>query len=273
MQNRAGGLHISVSIPDSILSEKDSLLLKTQITGYIARALAIFGAEELKIYHDAKYGAKGDMELLELILRYVLTPPYLRKQAFGMRKELKYVGTMPPVTIPSHTVEKNDRIRFGHVFKQRGGMFVHAGLDRPIELVGFTGDAGDIIPVEIVEARGRLYARPASFSKYSGFSIRKFHSLSSLLGSLEGGSAVIFTSRVGRPVSEVYLDIAGEIKSKGSVEVLFGGPKSGLEDVLGDEQRKMGHWLNTVEGQQVKTVRTEEALLITLGIINMLYRI
>ena len=42
--------------------------------------------------------------------------------------------------------------------------------------------------------------------------------------------------------------------------------------MLNDEQKRLGVWLNMIEGQKVKTVRTEEAMYICLGQINTLIR-
>jgi ATP-dependent protease HslVU (ClpYQ) peptidase subunit len=45
-----------------------------------------------------------------------------------------------------------------------------------------------------------------------------------------------------------------------------------LEEMLEDKYKNMGFWLNMIEGQKVKTVRTEEAMFICLGQLNTLIR-
>ncbi|MGP8069216.1 MAG: putative RNA uridine N3 methyltransferase [Candidatus Bathyarchaeia archaeon] len=53
-----------------------------------------------------------------------------------------------------------------------------------------------------------------------------------------------------------------------SVLVAFGSPRMGLPEILGQECRTPNglfhFFVNSVSGQQVATVRTEEALFITL---------
>jgi hypothetical protein len=80
------------------------------------------------------------------------------------------------------------------------------------------------------------------------------------------------TSRYGTPVEEVWSEISKSLNSVESVLVTFGSPIMGLPEILSQEGRNPNglfhFFVNTVSGQQVATVRTEEALFITLGILN-----
>jgi len=49
---------------------------------------------------------------------------------------------------------------------------------------------------------------------------------------------------------------------------LFGGPYSGLHDLI--DERNVDLTVNTVPKQGTKTVRTEEAVISTLSVFNLL---
>jgi predicted SPOUT superfamily RNA methylase MTH1 len=57
-----------------------------------------------------------------------------------------------------------------------------------------------------------------------------------------------------------------------SIIALFGGPKRGLSELVSREQsllkQHVDFWVNTIPDQGTETVRLEEALLISLGILN-----
>jgi hypothetical protein len=59
-----------------------------------------------------------------------------------------------------------------------------------------------------------------------------------------------------------------------SVLIAFGSPKLGLKEILGqdgiDPDTVFDFFINTVPEQNVATVRTEEAVLVTLGLLNMM---
>ena len=55
--------------------------------------------------------------------------------------------------------------------------------------------------------------------------------------------------------------------------IIFGSPKRGLQEILKQEgknpEETFDYFINTVPNQNVSTVRTEEAILISLGILNL----
>jgi hypothetical protein len=55
--------------------------------------------------------------------------------------------------------------------------------------------------------------------------------------------------------------------------IVFGSPKRGLQEILKQEgktpEEAFDYFINTVPNQNVSTVRTEEAILISLGILNL----
>lgn len=82
----------------------------------------------------------------------------------------------------------------------------------------------------------------------------------------------IGTSRYGTPVEELWSEISKSLSNVESVLIVFGSPRRGLLEILSQEGKKptdlFHFFVNTVPSQQVATVRTEEALFITLGMLN-----
>ncbi|MEM0123553.1 MAG: putative RNA uridine N3 methyltransferase [Conexivisphaerales archaeon] len=268
-------MDITVCVPDSVLSERPSLLSKTEKVGEIIRAISIFGVKTLKVYHDREDGSLDDMKLFEILVKYLLTPPYLRKFIFPMNNKLKYVGLLPPINIPSNAVEKEDNLRFGMVIRNKNEMYVETGIGKRIRLTGYSNAKnGEIVPVKLVKNGSEVAAVRHNFEGYSGPNIISIIDLYSFIDSINyDDSAVIFTSREGALLSRTWKDLAHKIKKTGNVFLLFGSPKRGFEDMLDQSYRKKGFWVNIAEGQAVKTIRTEEAVLISLGLINLIARI
>ena len=94
---------LAIAIPSNILEDCQSLSDKTNKIGVIARAASIFKVSKIHVY---KNKGISDTDLILLLLRYLVTPQYLRKNIFPIKKELKLAGTLPPLRIPSHTVNR-----------------------------------------------------------------------------------------------------------------------------------------------------------------------
>jgi len=265
-------MDISVCMPDSILSERPSLLSKTEKVGEVVRAASIFKVKTLYIYHDKEDGSLYDMKLFETLVKYLLTPPYLRKYAFPMKNELKYVGLLPPINIPSHIVTKDDNLRYGLVIKKGKESYVETGIGKMVRLNGYRNGAdGVIIPVKLVKIGSEVVAVKHDFKGYSGMEVERVIDFGSFIDSLDYESnTIIYTSREGAPISKNWMNIHEKMKITGSVMLLFGSPRRGFEDMLDQSYRKRGLWVNIAEDQAVKTIRTEEALLISLGLVNFL---
>ena len=86
----------------------------------------------------------------------------------------------------------------------------------------------------------------------------------------------IGTSRYGVQIQEVWTNISKSLGDAGSALLAFGSPRIGLKEILAQENRNPGDvfdfFVNTVPNQNVATVRTEEAVLISLGIVNTMRR-
>ncbi|KAI5867559.1 DUF171-domain-containing protein [Durotheca rogersii] len=169
------------------------------------------------------------------------------------------VGGKSPVVLAGHNIAPNTRVT------------LHLNPDDPL--------------------RGELVAPGAPREDggyYWGFSVRRCASLSAIFEgcAFDGGYDLsIGTSERGQPVSEAFPDTPK--KKKGSefshLLVVFGGPRgieyaaendAQLQDmgiVRGKTKELFDHWVNILPGQDSRSIRTEEALLIGLTSLRRLW--
>jgi hypothetical protein len=122
---------------------------------------------------------------------------------------------------------------------------------------------GERITVRVVGDLGRDYvvAKHEDPAYYGGFAVRRADSLGK---ALEGFDARILTSRAGEPASKLPVH-----KLRGRVALAFGPPDLSVEEVAAAEKLEP-RWdfaLNAAPGQGTETVRTEEAVMLSLGAI------
>jgi predicted SPOUT superfamily RNA methylase MTH1 len=83
----------------------------------------------------------------------------------------------------------------------------------------------------------------------------------------------IGTSRYGSPIADLWRGLVDGLKGARQILVAFGSPRMGLRDILGQEKMApedvFDYFVNTVPNQNVSTVRTEEAILISLGVFKL----
>ncbi len=153
-------------------------------------------------------------------------------------------------------------------------MRVDSGLKETVECQG-SYRIGDRITLQLVEVGKGLRGEIVEASKtgiYWGYRVtRSQFNLASML-EREQFNLRIGTSRYGTPVEEVWSEISKSLNNVESVLIVFGSPRRGLLEILSQEGKKpmdlFHFFVNTVPAQQVATVRTEEALFITLGMLN-----
>ncbi|SCZ89065.1 BZ3500_MvSof-1268-A1-R1_Chr1-1g00928 [Microbotryum saponariae] len=240
---------------------------------------------------------------LARILEYLETPQYLRRALFPLHPSLRLAGLLPPLDLPHH-LRRDDKspYREGVIVqtpstqgsssnhKRRNGsdasaLLVDVGLWDPVHV-----DATklDVIPELNSRVTVRMPKDEQSYADlispstptleqglYWGYSVRVAPSLAHVFSSgpyaSEGGYDLsIGTSERGVSVQDV-LDEIPEFQHM----ILTLGPLSGLELVIASDPRiNLGaeeagdlfdHWINVIEGQGSRTVRTEEALPIALA--------
>jgi methyltransferase len=270
-----------VAIPDSTLIECVDLREKTEKAGYIARACAIHRVTRIYIYHDQKEKARKDQRLLSILLQYIETPQYLRRHLFPKMPELAYAGVLPPLRTPSHQVKtelsevKEGDVREGYCYRRAGAYYVDVGLAKPARLLDAEANLGRVL-VKIEDVEPELTCRLVDRSAvkgYWGFAVKQTEELSKLIKSLKP-VLVIATAKEGQPIEENWKKLHTLLHSNERCLILFGSPRSGLQEILQEEGTPLENvaniTLNFVPEQGTATVRTEEALYIVLGIVNLL---
>ena len=261
---------LSLLIPASLTEESKDPRIKTYKVGQIARAAAIFRVDEIVIYRTK---GTDDSKFISTILRYAETPQYLRKEIFPMQDELRHVGVIPPLRTPSHTVTDEEEYREGIVTKvgTDGNAWVDVGNDSPAMLRDSNVRRGQRVTVRIYSRRPltvQLVER-SDVPHYWGYNVRIVNTLHD---ALETEGLRIATSRLGESLScEKLSEIQAKVRDK--VSVAFGSPSKGLEQLLHDEGHKLedhsDYVVNSIPNQASATVRTEEAVYITFGLLNI----
>ncbi|KAM0872823.1 hypothetical protein ACQ4PT_022511 [Festuca glaucescens] len=282
---------VSIAVAGSIIDNAQSLELATLLAGQIARAAAVFRIDEIVVFDSSPSeenggGAEDEEEsgarFLIRILEYLETPQYLRRRLFPMHKNFKYVGLLPPLDAPHH-VRKHEWSEFREGVTLDGdcskGTQVDVGLSKNV-LVEQGLEPGKRVTVAMGTNRDittdcvRKVVPPSSPSEemgsYWGYKVRYASNLSDVINGSpykEGYDHIIGTSEHGETIisSELILP------SFRHLLIAFGG-LAGLEESIEEDINLKGKgandvftsYLNTCPNQGSRTIRTEEALLISL---------
>ena len=274
---------LTVAIPASLVSDVPHLREKTGKLGLIGRAFSIFGVNEVVLFaDDPRSDQREDLRFCSEILTFLETPQYLRKKMFSLSPSLRFTGILPPLQTPPHDVphsiqeSKVGDIREGVVTaNQKGLLIVDVGLERAIQCNG-KAKAGSRQTVRLTSLgenpTGELADR-IDIGKYWGFNVKIADVGVGRLAMSEQFDLIIGTSRYGNPVESVWSRLTESVRKALSILIVFGSPKKGLLEILKPEGRTpeeaFDYFINTVPSQNVSTVRTEEAVLISLGILNL----
>lgn len=266
-------LNISIAIPNSSLSDDTTKLDKSRKISEIARACAIFKVNTIYIYKENS--TRQDQELLETILRYLDTPPFLRKRIFPRINVLKFAGILHPLKIPSHMTTANPKkiktgdIREGIVIGAKGKRFVDFGINQLIPYYGKT-KIGKRITIQFKKGYPDLIIKEISrdqIPEYWGYRIKERGDLFSLISSWPGN--IILTSRKGKTITKSLIKKFAD--SKKPVLIVYGSPFKGIYEILGTKIKQLQNSkiLNFFPHQATETIRLEEAILGTLSILNL----
>jgi predicted SPOUT superfamily RNA methylase MTH1 len=272
-----------LAIPSSLVSDTPHLREKTSKLGSVARACSIFGVTEIILYEDdARRDQRSDLEVCMEILRFVETPQYLRKRMFRLTPKLKFVGILPPLQTPPHDVPHSIReVKAGDfrdgmiVERSRGNLLVDVGLEKAFECAGDL-DVGERVTVRLTslgENPTCKIVEDLTAQPYWGYRVVKAEFRLGEFIDKGKFDLAIGTSRYGSPIANVWSGLVDALKGARQVLVAFGSPRMGLRDIL--RQEKMApedvfdYFVNTVPNQNVATVRTEEAILISLGVFKL----
>jgi methyltransferase len=273
---------LAIAIPASVIADTPHLREKTAKIGLIGRAAAIFRVEEIIVYMDnPRRDQTRDMDLIELLLTYMETPQYLRKRLFPISLDLQYAGILPPLRTAHHPLRgklsdlKVGDIREGvAISKDNNGTLVDIGSEKTAFLPQQTPlnervtvritKLGDDAQIELVDH--------SRVSEYWGYTVSLVQSLRTLLKSPDF-DFIIGTSKFASAFLDLKTKMEPKWKKADDILVLFGSPTHGLREIAKDEGIDLGgevdYMVNTIPWQGTETVRTEEALLATLAVLNV----
>ncbi len=275
---------LTVAIPASFITDTPHLREKTSKIGLIGRALAIFRVNEIVVYFDdPKVNQSWDSDLVSTLLAYMESPQYLRKRLFKLSPDLQYVGILSPLRTPHHPKKgkieglRVDEYREGVVLsKTKEGLLLDIGVERPAIMHEKQFALNERLTVRVTGVGQQVEVRSADRDEipdYWGYRVTlEKHSLARFL---EGRKfdLTIGTSRFGTSLKDCAEKLAEKWKKSKSILIVFGAPARGLLEIARDEGGNLSNMvdfvLNTVPGQGTETVRTEEALLATLAILNV----
>src|SRR6266436_6787751 len=247
---------LSVALPASFTKDVPHLREKTSRVGLIARSLAIFRVDEAVIYDDETgKSPESDGRLFEKLLAYQETPQYLRKALFKQDPDLQFSGILPPLRMPSHpnvTEPRIGEIRDGLVIESGASSMVNAGFRAAVQ-VPTKLTLLERVTIRLVRISPQIQGEllePTRLPIYWGFRVTRTNLTLGRLIRSRSQDLTISTSRRGKVVRDVLNDLTVRWKSSQRPMVVFN--------------------LNMIANQGVETVRTEEAVLATMSILNLL---
>jgi predicted SPOUT superfamily RNA methylase MTH1 len=273
-----------IAIPASVISDTPHLREKTGKIGLIGRAAAIFRVDEIVVYRDnPKTAQDSDLDLIATLLGYMETPQYLRKRLFRIEPRLQFAGILPPLRTPHHPVSGKTRDLRAGVYREgvvlsetKEGLLVDVGVEQPALLREKQHTLAERLTLQVVKTDGRVEVQVANrvdVPDYWGYAVKVERR--SLRSAVEGAGAdlALGTSRKGKALAEAAGELAGRWKEAMSILVVFGSPTRGLYEIAADEGVRVEELLdfvvNTVPDQGSETVRTEEAVLASLAVLNV----
>jgi len=278
---------LSIAIPASVVSDTPHLREKTSKIGLIGRAAAIFRIGEIIIYPDnPRVNQTADMDLIAALLAYMETPQYLRKRLFKLRPELQYAGILPPLRTPHHPLDRRMKnLKVGEyrdgatLSRTKEGTLIDIGVEQPALIVNSQLPIGKRVTVKITKVEKRVEVEVANRDKipiYWGYTVTvEKHPFGKFVrsGSFD---LTVATSKRGVPFANVAEKIGEKWKKANTILVAFGAPTQGLYEIVKNEGFNLDDVVdfvvNTVPTQGTETIRTEEALIASLAILNMQFR-
>ena len=211
------------------------------------------------------------------------TPQYLRKRLFKLEPRLQFAGILPPLRTPHHPVSgktkslKTGEYREGLVLSQnKEGLLVDIGVEQPALLRERQHRVGERLTLQIVKAGERVEVQTASRAEipdYWGYTVTVERASLARFVETGGFDLTVGTSRRGAELNKVCGELAVRWKAASSILVVFGAPARGLFEIAEDAGARLEELvdfvLNTVPGQGTETVRTEEAVLASLAVLNV----
>ena len=289
---------MSMALPASILLNSQTAELRTYLSGQIARAAVIYKVDEIILYDEYCSNHHNDpkkqcLNHMAKILEYLECPQYLRRDLFPIQPDLKYAGLLNPLDCFHHfKYDESDFpfregiVKFNNSGDSNNGSLVYVGLETDIKidrsLKQGTRVTVEFEPQELQNNRrkkfipGKVVAPSEPRTKsgvYWGYAVRLANSLSAVTSEcpFKGG----YDLKIGTSDKGDNIDEVGPVLPKCFKHclIVFGGVK-GIEAAMDpdvnlqnveDPRELFNHYLDVCPDQGSKTIRTEEAVLITLA--------
>ncbi|XP_050538943.1 putative methyltransferase C9orf114 [Daktulosphaira vitifoliae] len=289
---------ISIAVPGSILDNAQSPEFRTYLAGQIARAACIYKIDEIIVFDDIgeqtnvmiankkTEGGSKTCKQLAVILQYLECPQYLRKVLFPLHNFLKYTGVLNPLDAPHH-FRQDDNVPFreGVVStlppKKGKGCNVDVGLKKHVLvdqcIQPYVRVTVKLLPKDNDSKRQKGIVVSPNTPKseagiYWGYNVRCADSIKEVFTKCpyHGG----YDLKIGTSDKGVDIDKCdhNQLNHYKHALICFGGVH-GLEQALETDTNVelknpadlFDFYLNTCPGQGSRTIRTEEAILITLA--------
>lgn len=276
---------LCIAIPASVVSDTPHLREKTSKIGLIGRAAAIFRVDEIVVFPDApRDSQKSEADLVSMLLSYLETPQYLRKRLFKLSPDLQYAGILPPLRTPHHPLNRRMKeLRVGE-FREAVTLsgtekqtLVDIGVEQPALIRDRNLAVGKRVTVKVIQVGKVVEVELANRDEapsYWGYTVTVENLPFGSFLRKRSFDLTLATSRYGSPLADVAGEVVERWKAANTVLVAFGAPSHGLSDIVKPEGRQLSELVdfvvNTVPMQGTETVRTEEALVASLAVFNII---
>lgn len=272
-------------LPDSLLENENTLMLKTLKIGFMARIFCIFRINEIFFYDDS--GNFKDKRIIEDVLNHLSMAPYLRRY-FPMSPSLKFSGILNPLQAPNHigvnqrgVIYKEGIIKKTTVSSNSTKYEVDIGKKKN-EIVKTETKCrnslseGDLVIVKINNDMAKIIKLNGNDMFWKYYFSFLLEPLSSFIEKNKKNETFIMgTTRYGKNINHEQnkVEIKTALNAGKKIDLLFGPLKGSFKEYL---QKKMHGsdnvdiWINFLPDQGTLTVKLEEAILGTLSILNTL---
>ncbi len=261
-----------VLIPSTFTSNLKNRLIRTYVIGELARLLGIGRVTHVFVYYDRDpyFDSNALGRYITKILKYAVTPPWLKKKVFPLSKEDRYLGVIPPLQIHSH-MHENGPLVWGDVSQIKKGQakveFRSSGRWASIQIEtkelakkGYQLKQNQLV---LLDPKETELVSPYEISRnnyvgfYASYLNHGIHKAIRYARKLFPG-IVVGTSKNG----DIF---SGQLsRHHKNVTLVFGGPNRGLHKIEGFVKSDFDMIINVMPYQETKTLRMEEALQISL---------
>lgn len=251
-------------IPSTFTGEKRDKKMRILLISQLARTAVNFGINEIGIYYDPdpKFNSHGLGRYILKVLKYLNTPPYIRKIAFPIDESLRYIGSALPLNSYYH--KDKSRYVYVYVLKKNGNKYLVTDGEKEFEINVKRRLRNTKILVYDKKKNELIY--PYETEYYFGYEVFYYNKpLENLLEKLrKEGFYIIGTSRYGEDIRKV------KIERKENLAIVFGSFARGIEDMIKNWKEKFDITINICPDQKLETIRTEEAIHYTLPLLKYL---